>query len=116
MAKMTKKEMFAAIRKMVIDNDEMLEFIDHEIELLNRKTASSKKPTARQLENVELQAAIVSYLTAEDMPKTIKELQAGIPEISELSNQRVTHLLKALRENGTVVRTYEKKVPYFSVA
>lgn len=37
---MTKKEMFTEIRKVVADNAEMVAFIDHEIELLNRKSDS----------------------------------------------------------------------------
>ena len=37
---MTKREMFAEIRNIVADNAEMVAFIDHEIELLERKSNS----------------------------------------------------------------------------
>ena len=47
---MTKREMFAAIRERVLDNDEMVEFIDHEVDLLARKRTSTK-PTKTQREN-----------------------------------------------------------------
>ena len=112
---MTKKEMFSAIRNVVIDNEEMVTFIDHEIELLNRKSNSPKKPTKNQIENDAFKAEIVAYLTEADAPKTIKELQTEIPAISGLSNQRITHMLTDLVKAETVKKAYIKKTPYFSI-
>ena len=39
---MTKREMFAEIRKIVADNAEMVAFIDHEVELLDKKKSGSR--------------------------------------------------------------------------
>ncbi len=113
---MTKKEMFAEIRAIVIDNEEMVAFIDHEIELLEKKAQSSKKPTKTQIENDGFKADIVTYLTTADTSKTIKELQAEIASIATLTNQRVTHLLTDLVKAGTLVKDYVKKTPYYSIA
>ena len=113
---MTKKEMFAEIRNIVADNEEMVAFIDHEIELLERKSNSPKKPTKTQIENDGFKAEIVAYLTEADAPKTIKELQAEIPSISGLTNQRITHMLTDLVKAETLVKEYVKKTPYYSVA
>lgn len=113
---MTKKEMFAEIRKVVADNAEMVAFIDHEIELLERKSNSPKKPTKTQIENDGFKAEIVAYLTEIDAPKTIKELQAEIPSISGLTNQRITHMLTDLVKAETLTKEYVKKTPYYSVA
>ena len=113
---MTKKEMFAEIRKAVISNEEMVAFIDHEIELLNRKSGSPKKPTKTQMENNAYKATIVEYLTTVDAPKTIKELQTEIPSISGLMNQRVARLLTDLVKAGTLTKEYVKKTPYYSIA
>lgn len=113
---MTKKEMFAEIRNIVADNEEMVAFIDHEIELLERKSNSPKKPTKIQIENNGFKAEIVAYLTEVDAPKTIKELQAEIPSISGLTNQRITHMLTDLVKAETLVKEYVKKTPYYSVA
>ena len=113
---MTKKEMFAEIRKVVADNAEMVAFIDHEIELLERKSNSPKKPTKTQVENDGFKAEIVAYLTEVDAPKTIKELQAEIPSISGLTNQRITHMLTDLVKAETLTKEYVKKTPYYSVA
>lgn len=113
---MTKREMFAEIRKVVVDNAEMVAFIDHEIELLDRKSSSPKKPTKTQIENDGFKAEIVAYLTTVDTPKTIKELQAEIPSIGGLTNQRITHMLTDLVKAETLTKEYVKKTPYYSVA
>lgn len=113
---MTKREMFTEIRNIVADNEEMVAFIDHEIELLDRKSNSSRKPTKTQIENNGFKAEIVDYLTEIDTPKTIKELQIDIPSISGLTNQRITHMLTDLVKAGTLVKEYVKKTPYYSVA
>ena len=113
---MTKREMFAEIRNIVADNEEMVAFIDHEIELLERKSNSPKKPTKTQVENDGFKAEIVAYLTEVDTPKTIKELQAEIPSISGLTNQRITHMLTDLVKTETLTKEYVKKTPYYSVA
>ena len=113
---MTKKEMFVEIRNIVADNAEMVAFIDHEIELLDRKSSAPKKPTKVQLENEAFKAEIVSHLVEVDTPKTIKELQAEMPSISGLTNQRITHMLTDLVKAETLVKNYIKKVPYYSVA
>lgn len=113
---MTKREMFAEIRNVVIDNAEMVAFIDHEIELLNRKSTSPKKPTKTQMENDAFKAVIVDYLAGADAPKTIKELQAEIAELDGLTNQRITHMLTDLVKAGKLTKEYVKKTPYYSIA
>lgn len=112
---MTKKEMFAEIRTLVADNAEMVAFIDHEIELLNRKTTSPKKPTKTQLENENLKAEIVDTLDSCGTPMSIKELQSSIASLSGLTNQRITHLLTDLVKREVLVKEYVKKTPYYSV-
>jgi len=112
---MTKKEMFAEIRKVVADNAEMVAFIDHEIELLNKKSSSSRKPTKTQVENEGFKADILTTLADADKAITIKELCVLCPSVSGLTNQRITHMLTDLRKDGKVARTYVKKIAYFSL-
>lgn len=113
---MTKREMFNEILAVVADNAEMVEFINHEIELLNRKSSAVRKPTKNQLENEGFKANIVDYLKDADAPKTIKELQTAIPSLADLTNQRITHLLTDLVKAETLTKNYVKKTPYYSVA
>jgi hypothetical protein len=112
---MTKREMFAEIRNLVADNAEMVAFIDHEIELLERKSSSPKKPTKTQLENDNFKAEIVTFLAEADAPKSIKELQAEMPSLEGLSNQRITHLLTDLVKAERLTKDYVKKTPYYSI-
>ena len=117
---MTKKELFTALLALVesstIDNkDELANGLKHEIELLAKKSATPRKPTAVQVENEAFKTEIVAYLTTADAPKNIKEIQEAIPTLAELSNQRITHLLSALVENETLIKGYVKKTPYYSI-
>ena len=112
---MTKREMFTAIRNAVISNKEMVAFIDHEIELLDKKSGSPRKPTKTQVENDGFKADILAALAEVDAPVTIKELCEACGAIADLSNQRITHMLTDLRKDGKVARTYVKKVAYFAL-
>ena len=111
----TKREMFTMIKEVVKDNAEMVEFIDHEIELLNKKSSTPRKPTANQIENENYKVIITEYLTKVDTPKTIKELQTEVAEISGLTNQRITHILTALVDSEVIEKEYVKKVPYYAI-
>ena len=114
---MTKKEMFIAMLAIpaIAENAEMTDFINHEIELLVKKSSAERKPTKVQLENAHFKEVILAYLTEAGAARCIKELQAEIPEISELSNQRVTHLMTALVNEGKITKEYVKKTPFYSV-
>lgn len=95
---------------------EIKDFCNHEIELLEKKAATPKKPTATQVENEALKQTVVEFLTTADSSKSIKELQTEIPTLAELSNQRITHILSALVNAGMLTKSYVKKVPYYAVA
>jgi hypothetical protein len=120
--KITKKDMFLALLAIpaVAENAEMKDFINHEIELLNRKS-TSKKPTATQEANAAFQKLIIDYLQEVGVSKTIKELQAEIPELKDLTNQRMTHLLTPLcvkeddptTANNPLSKVYVKKTPHY---
>ena len=112
--KITKKEMFTMIKAQVKDNAEMVAFIDHEIELLDKK-ASSKKATKTQEANVGIKSTILTVLEGAE-PMTVTEMQGASAELGELSNQKVSALVRQLVEAGKVVKTINKKVSRFSLA
>ena len=111
--KITKKEMFTMIREAVVDNEDMVKFIDHEIDLLNKKSGS-KKPTATQVANEGLKATILSVLTAEG--KTASEVLALSDEFAGLSNQKISALLNQLAKDGKIVKSTDGKKSVFKVA
>ena len=112
--KITKKEMFMMIKAQVKDNAEMVAFIDHEIELLDKK-ASNKKATKTQEANVGIKSTILTVLEGAE-PMTVTEMQGASAELGELSNQKVSALVRQLVESGKVVKTIDKKVSRFSLA
>lgn len=119
-SKMTKKDWFATIRAMVEGSgnereDEILAFIDHEVELLEKKFSKSGQ-TKTQKENVEVVAKIENALREVGKAVTITELQTASEEMSAYSNQKLSALLKQMVSKGTVVRTEDKKKAYFSLA
>ena len=112
--KITKKEMFTMIKAQVKDNAEMVAFIDHEIELLDKK-ASNKKATKTQEANVGIKSIILAVLEGGES-MTVTEMQSASVELGEMSNQKVSALVRQLVEDGEVVKTIDKKVSRFSLA
>lgn len=121
--KMTKKDFFKLLVGIVEKTEnfnkktETLDFINHEIELLNKKSsAPGKKKTAHIKENEELMELIEIALELFGKPVTVTTMIKENAEISKLSSQKLSALLKKMIEAGKVVRTVEKRVPYFSLA
>lgn len=111
---MTKRENFAILRSLVADNAELVAFIDHEVELLDKKNAKSGTPTKKQIQNNAIKDTLLSVMS--DTPMTISEIQALVPSGEEMSNQKISALLTALKNDGKIVRTVEKRVAYFAKA
>ena len=121
MKKLTKKEMFANLKANYNLTADEIAFIDHEIEMLDkRNSAKSDKPTAKQTENEGYKDAILDYLTDHSDEKfTITDLWKNIPELAEnpnMSNQRISSLVRQLLLENLVVREEIKRKAYFSVA
>lgn len=93
----------------------MVDFINHELELLTKKNSADKKPTAQQVANKAVQDAILEGMTPNRL-YTITEIQKEIPACAELSNQRVSALMRQLKEDNKVVRTEDKRKAFFSLA
>ena len=83
---------------------------------VEKKNSAERKPTATQKENVGFKSAIVEYLGTCDKPQTIGEIIKGCVEVSDLTNQRVSAIVRQLKDEGTVVRTEEKRKAYFALA
>ena len=112
--KKTKREFFGEIREIVKENTELVAFIDHELELLDKKT--SAKSTKVNTEQVELMGKIVNALNKIGRSVTISELQKENAEMAEYSNQKLSAMLKKLVDNKQVTKMIDKKKSYFMVA
>lgn len=115
--KITKAQMFAMIKEVpaVAENDEMVAFIDHELELLAKKSAS-KKPTKKNEENEVLKTKIVEVLGTFENGATVSEILGASEDFTGMSNQKISALVRQLVLDGTVVKTTDKKKSIFSVA
>lgn len=113
--KLTKAQKYAMLKELaeVKANPTLVEFIDHELELLAKKNSAEKKPTAQQTANEGIKSAI--YEGMESGKKyTITDLIKSIPDCADLTNQRVSNLVRQLISEGKVVRSEEKRKAYFS--
>ena len=113
--KMTKREMFEQIKANYDLTTEEVAFINHELELLAKKNSAEKKPTAVQVANEGIKQSIVDGMEV-GQKYTITDIMKSIDECAELSNQRVSALVRQLVTDGVVVRTEEKRKAYFSLA
>lgn len=113
---MTKRENYNAIRAIVADNAELVAFIDHELELLDKKNSRrSNKPSAKQVANEEIKGVIVEVLTDATDPMSISDIVADDPALAGMSTQKVASLLTQLVNDGTVVRTVVKRKPFYAI-
>lgn len=121
MTKMTKREKFAIVREMLVasnheQKDLLLEFVDHEVELLDKKSGGGSKPTAKQKENLLLMEELYVALGEMTEAVTISEFQEkSASKVATLTNQKISSLLKKLVESGRVKKEVVKKKSYFSV-
>ena len=112
--KMTKKDMFKAIMDNYNLTANEVEFLEHEIELLDKKN-SNRKPTKAQSENEGIKTSIIEGMV-EGKAYTITEMIKSIPAISGFTNQKVSALVRQLKDDGLVIRTLEKDKAYFTKA
>ena len=121
--KMTKREKFATLLTIVEDRKEetfgectgadLVEFIEHEMELLARKRSGKSSPTKTQKENEVIKETILSVMTVEDKALRIEEIKALDETLSVLTGQKMSALLKQLVDAGKVERVVDKKVTFF---
>ena len=118
--KMTKKDYFKALLAIeeVNANSAMVNFINHEIELLEKKNGK-RKPTKTQEENEIIKELILDKM-AENVNQlfTATEIMKAIQpkiEVVELTNQKVSALIRQLIEVNLVKRIVDKRKTYFQI-
>ena len=117
--KLTKRDRFEALLKLseVQADPAMVEFINHEIDLLSRKNAGNKKPTANQIANDGYKDIIFAELSANpDKLYTVTELIKNVDGLGDLTNQRVSALLRQMIEANGVEKIVDKRKSYFRLA
>ena len=117
--KPTKRDRFNALLAIpaVAKDAELIEFINHEIELLDKKNTAERKPTAKQVENAGFKADILAWMEP-DTKYLSADVAKGVPSIiaAGISVNRVTAMLTQLVNDGAVIRTEDKRKSYYSLA
>ena len=87
------------------------------VEQLDRKNASPKKMTEKQIANEELKTQILEFLRAHsEQGYTCSELIQQIPALEGSSNQHVSALMRLLKLDNLVESFSEKRRTYFKAA
>ena len=112
--KITKIEVLRemAQNEVIKANPNFANYVAHEIELLENKSAK-RKSTKTQTENVGIKTEILKALEG----STGMTVSQVMPLVSEgaYTNQKISSLLRQLVESGEVVRYTEKRVAYFAL-
>lgn len=121
--KVTKRDYFEMIKGICGDREDIVNFCNHEIELLSRKNSRSGA-TKTQKENLIVAEMLVEELAKVNKPITITDLMNASDIIqnytlengNKLTNQKISAIFKQLVENKTIVKVVDKKKSYFSIA
>ena len=111
--KMTYVKALEIAIKAVEDNKEVAEKLEALKASVAKKNSAERKPTATQKANEGYKEAILAYMEV-GKKYTITELMKDVVELADLSNQRVSALVRQLKEDGLVLREEEKRKAYFS--
>lgn len=119
-SKMTKATAWGIVKGIVEASNhpqtaELVAKIENELTLLAKKNSAEKKPTAQQVANDSVKQAIIDGME-HGVPYTITDIIKSVPACAELTNQRVSALMRQLKDAGVVVRTEDKRKAYFTLA
>jgi len=115
--KPTKRDNFNALLAIpaVAENADLVDFITHEIELLDKKNSAERKPTAKQVENASIKDAILAWMN-ENVLYTCAEVTKVCPACEGLSVNRVSALLTQLKNEDLLVVTEDKRKHFYTLA
>ena len=112
--KITKRDRFNQLLTInaVAENQDLKEFIEHEIALLEKK--HSGKPTKIQEENARVKKMILEVFVRIGEKVTITTLSKE-PEMAGFSNQKLSALCNQLVKDGNLQKVTEKTTSLFFI-
>lgn len=115
--KMTKREKFEMLLSLaeVKANPMLVQFIEHELELLAKKNASGEgKQTATQVANEKIKDGIVEELEkAPERLFTITEMIKEFECCKPFVNQKISNLANQLVKENRIAKVEEKRKSFF---
>ena len=111
---------YAKAIELILAGEEMTAEIREKLEALHvsltKKSASEKSMTAKQKENAPIKEAIFAHMSADpDRLFTITEIMKEVPECAELTNQRVSALVRQFIDTNQVERVSDTRKSYFRI-
>lgn len=127
--KLTKKVIYERIIEVlkgvdIEDKEVLINRLNTDIELLNKKNTSTGGTSKTQVENAQIKNVLLAELAKIGTPVTISDLMSKSEVIANytlengkhLSNQKINALFIQLLEDKKIVNTKDKKKSYFTVA
>ena len=123
----TRKEMFTTIFDFLVSHNAdaaMIDFINHQIDLVSRKSATGEKKLTKEQEQNLVYTEQIFQTMEMNRRYSVAELMKELPFIDEyntthendFSVQKLTSLVKPLIESGRVIKTMEKRKTYYTKA
>jgi hypothetical protein len=120
LTKAQKFDMLLAIEE-VNSNPILVEFINHEKELITKKNAADRKPTKNQIANTALGQKILDIMedntlyTVSQILKMLDDETLNQSKVSAVIRPMLIETAQGVKNpDGTIKRTMEKGVAYFS--
>lgn len=98
-----------------VENAEAKAKLEKMLEQTLKKNSAERKPTATQTENVGLKEAILAFMEV-GKQYTITDIMKNCEAVAGLSNQKVSALVRQLKDSGQLKREEIKRKAYFSLA
>lgn len=115
MTKKTQRDFYNELLANPTITDEQREFLEGRIKQLDKKNSGASKPTATQVANKALKEEIVASME-KGKKYTITDMLKGFTCCAELSNQKVSAVVRQLVADKVLVRTEDKRKAYFELA
>lgn len=93
---------------------EAMEKLVKMMEQLDKKASAEKKPTKTQLEADALADALYDEMLADGGKLTVSEMLAKFDCVKGMSNQKVSAIVRKLKDAGRVVKDVEGRKSLFS--
>ena len=87
--------------------------------LAEKRSTPSKADKEQSAEHKAIADEIILVLSTEEnvtTGMTVSEMQKASDKLAEYSNQKISAILRKMVDNGTIVKTVDKKKSYFSIA
>lgn len=100
--------------EVTFSKQEAMEKLVKMMEQLDKKASAEKKPTKTQLEADALADALYDEMLADGDKLTVSEMLAKFDCVKGMSNQKVSAIVRKLKDAGRVVKDVEGRKSLFS--